>query len=72
MLYNFGVEFEQLEMQKSIESLTAPVIDKKYIRKEATGTLKLLFDCITVNYWLTKDEVWREMGEEVIQLTIDS
>lgn len=65
ILYKQGEEFKHLDVQKSIDSVTAPVINKAAIRKEATGTLRLLFEVIKLNHSFTKDEVWLEMADEV-------
>ncbi len=68
ILYKQGEEFEQLDVQKNIDSVTAPVIDKKAIRSEATDTLGLLFTTIKMNGSLTNDDVWVEMAEEVREM----
>ena len=68
MLYKQGEEFKQLDVQKNIESVTAPVIDKAAIRKEGAKMLKTLFDVIRMNHSLSGDEVWVEMAEEVRKL----
>ena len=52
-------------VQKNIESVTAPVINKRAIRKEAARTLRILFDAIVMDHALDKDEVWVEMADEV-------
>ena len=68
-LYTLGEEFEQLYMQINREKATMRDIDKTTIRKEATSTLKLLFDIIPLNHYQTKDEVWVEMAEKVKRIT---
>ena len=67
-LYTLGEEFEQLDIEKNIEGLLTPVINKTAIRKWASSTIKLLFSTIEIYQYLTEDDVWVEMAEEVKEL----
>ena len=72
VLYKQEEEFKQLALHKNIESVTAPVINKKAIRKEAARTLRILFDAIAMNHALDKDEVWVEMAEKLRELVTEA
>lgn len=64
-LYKKEEVFDQLFLQHTKEKVTASLINKKEIRKEAAKTLKLLFDIILMNHHHSKDKVWVEMAKEV-------